>query len=62
MFYEFKLRHKITETAKNICYLKGEDTVDHSTQTRWLKKICLGCKNLHDQVSLKPRVYSKPLR
>ena len=30
--------------------MKGEDTVDHCTVVRWLKKCHLGCKNLSDQV------------
>ena len=41
MLYEFGLDHNATEAAKNICNMKGEeDTVDHNTVTRWLKKFC----------------------
>ena len=45
ILYEFKLGHNATETAKNICYVKGEGTVDH----RWFKKFCSVCKTFDDQ-------------
>ena len=36
------------KATKNIC-AKGESAVDHSTVGRLLKKLWLGCKNLHNQ-------------
>ena len=33
----------------NICCAKYKGTVDHSTVTRWSKKLCSGCKNLDNQ-------------
>ena len=50
MLYEFKLGHNTVEATKNICYTKGEGTVDFDTVYRWFKKFCLGCKNFNDQV------------
>ena len=47
--YEFELNYKVTEGTKNICCVKAEDAVDHSTETRWLKKFLLGYKNFDDQ-------------
>ena len=47
--YKFKLSHNTAETSKTICCAKGEDAVDHSPVTRWLKKFCYGCKNLNNQ-------------
>ena len=35
--------------AKNICFTKGEDTVDHNTVTRWLKKFGSDYRNLNNQ-------------
>ena len=44
------------EASKNICCVKSESTVDHSTVTRWFKKFCSGWKNLTDQPrSAKPQ-------
>ena len=42
MIYEFEQGHNATEATKNIRCRKGEDAIDHSTITRWLKKFCLG--------------------
>ena len=51
MLYKFKLEHNTAEETKNICGMKGEDAIDHSTVvTRWFKKFCSGCKNLDNQV------------
>ena len=36
------------ETTKNICYTKGEGTVDHNSITKWSNKFCMGGKNLYD--------------
>ena len=40
------------ETTKNICCAKGEGAANHRTVTRWLKKFCLGYKNLDNQAKL----------
>ena len=34
MLYKFKLGYYTMVATKNICRVKGEDTVDHSTVTR----------------------------
>ena len=49
LLYKFKLGHNATEANKNIYCAKEEDTVDHGTVTKLLKKFCLGCKTLKDQ-------------
>ena len=49
MLYDFKLGHNNVEATKNICFAKGEDTVNHSTITRLFKTFHLGCKNLDNQ-------------
>ena len=49
MLYMFELCHNIAKATENICCVKGEGSVDHSTVTRGLKKFCLGYKNLNDQ-------------
>ena len=52
MLYKFELDHNtVVETTKNICYIKGEGAIDHSTVTRWFKKFFLGCKN-HNQIQV----------
>ena len=52
MLYEFKLGHDAVEETKNISCTIGEDTVDHCSVTRLLKRLCLSCKNLKDQARL----------
>ena len=37
------------ETILNICCVKGEGAVDHSTVTKWLKKFHTGCKKFDNQ-------------
>ena len=49
MLYEFKLYPNAMEGSKNICYAKGESTVNHSTVTRLFKKVLWCCKNLDNQ-------------
>ena len=49
MRYEFELGHHSADATKNICCVKGEDTVDHSTVSGWLKKFCFGYKNFNNQ-------------
>ena len=44
MLYEYKL-----EAIKNSCYIKGEGTSDHTTETRWFKKLDSGSKFLNNQ-------------
>ena len=39
------------EATKNICYVKGESAVDHSTIIREFKKFPSYCKNLSDQAN-----------
>ena len=34
MLYKFEQRNNTTEATENICCVKGEGTVDHSTVTR----------------------------
>ena len=53
-FYKFKLGHNTEEVTKNICCVKGEGVVDHSTVTRWFKKFHSGYKNLNNQANLDP--------
>ena len=50
MFYKCKLGYNATEATKNICCVKGKSGDDQSTENRWLKKYCLGYKELDDQV------------
>ena len=40
------LVHNVTEANKNIYCPKDEDTIDHSTVTRWFKTFLSGFKNL----------------
>ena len=47
VLYKFELGHNAAEATKKICHVKGESTVDHSTVTRWLKKLCLDGKNFN---------------
>ena len=51
MFNEFQLGHNTVEANKNICCVKGEDTIDHITATRGFKKFSSGCKNFDDQLN-----------
>ena len=46
MLYEFKLGHNAVEAAKNISYIKSKGSVDHSTVTRWFKKIAWVARTL----------------
>ena len=48
-FYKFEMGHNTTETTKNLCCMKDEGAVDHSTITRYFKKFYWSCKNLDDQ-------------
>ena len=41
MLYKFKLGYNTLKTSKNICYANGEVAVDHSTISRWWKKLFL---------------------
>ena len=52
ILYKFELCYALKIT-KNICYAKGEGTLDHSTVTSWFKKLPLCCKNLCNQADLK---------
>ena len=53
MLYEFELGHNEAESTKNICWAKGEGTVDH---LKGLKKFCSDKKNLDNQKELsKPK-------
>ena len=51
ILYKFELGHNTSQASKNICCIKSDDAGDHSTVTRWLKKFCLGCKNLNHLAS-----------
>ena len=46
--YKFELCHNSVEAMKNIYWVKGEDTVDHSTVTWWFKKFHSGCMNIDE--------------
>ena len=46
ILYAIELGYNATEATTNICCAKSEDTIDHSTITRWLKKFCSDCKNI----------------
>ena len=50
MLYKFDMDHNTVEATKNNSYAKSEGAVNHSTLTRRLKKLQLGCKNLNNQV------------
>ena len=49
ILYKFQLVHNTTEMTKNICCVKGEGKVDHSTVNRGLKKFRSSSKNIDDQ-------------
>ena len=49
MLYEFEQGHNSVEATKTICCVKGEDTVDPSSVTRWFKIFHSGCKKFDDQ-------------
>ena len=49
MLYKFELSCNATEVTKDICCVKDDGTVDHSTETRWFKKSSSACNNLDDQ-------------
>ena len=38
MLYGFELSHNIAEATKNICSVKSEVAVNHSSVIGWLKK------------------------
>ena len=44
--------HNVMEATKNVCCVKGEATVDHSTVTRLFKKLHSDCKPLDHLVRL----------
>ena len=46
--YTFKLVHETAEVTKNLCYMKGEGTIDFKIVSRWMKKFWSGCKNLKE--------------
>ena len=48
-FYIFTLSHNTVRATKNICCLKDEDAIDHTTVTKWVKKFCSTFKNLNNQ-------------
>ena len=57
MFYKFTLGHNTTEATKNICYVKIEGAINHSTVSRCFKKFCSGCQNLdHQTRSSRPKI------
>ena len=49
MPYNFKLGHNTWKQPKIFVLPKGKSAVNHSTETRWFKKFCSGCKNLDDE-------------
>ena len=50
MYYKFKLGHNAADTTKNICFAKGDGTVDHNTVNRWSLIFRSDCKTLDNQV------------
>ena len=51
MLYDFQLGHYAAEATKNICFIKGEVSVGHSTVTRLFKKFRTSRKKVDDQAS-----------
>ena len=49
MLYKFKLGHNAVKATKNICFAKGEGSVDQSTVNWEFKEFHSGCKNLDEQ-------------
>ena len=49
MIYGFQPGHNAMETIKNICCVKVEGPVNHTTLTKWSKKFHSDCNNLNDQ-------------
>ena len=45
MFCEFEMDYNTTELTRMICFVKGEDAVDHRIVSRWFKEFRLGCRN-----------------
>ena len=52
--YEFKLDQNVAEANKNICCIKDESAVDHSTIIKWFKTFCLGSNNFTR--SVRPKI------
>ena len=59
MLNKFGHSHKPREATIDICFMKDEDTVDHSIVTRWFQKFCSVFKNVSNQA--RPRSCSKLL-
>ena len=56
MLYKFKVGHNVMEATRNICCMKDESAVEHSTVNEWFKKFHSASKNLHYQaMSDKPK-------
>ena len=56
VFWTIIYYNNAVEATKNISCARGEDTVDHFTVTRGLKKFCSGRNNLDDQAkSVQPK-------
>ena len=49
ILHEFKLGYNALDATKNICSVKGKDTVHYSMVTRLLKKFCMGYKYFEGQ-------------
>ena len=52
MPFKFKLDHNVVEAIKNICCVKDEGAVDHSTAIRLFKKIYPSYNKLDNQTRL----------
>ena len=50
MLYEFKPGNNTMEATKNVCCVKDESAVDHSSVTRWLRNL-----NLVERTSARPK-------
>ena len=48
MFCEFELGPNIAEESTNLFGRNGDDSVDHDTVTKWLKKFRFAWKKLDD--------------
>ena len=53
MLYKFELGHKTGEVLKNICWVKSEGAVDHSTKTKWFVWVARTSTIKQGQIHLK---------
>ena len=57
ILYKFELSHNAAKATKNICCVKNEGAVIHSTVAELLKKFCFVYNNLNNQaISSYPKI------